>query len=73
MEIKTRLVSYLFFKYTEKKHKNDPVFMEEQRQREEAYKKRVEEENRALEEYDFSGDDYSDDVSVSEQNPQNSL
>ena len=65
------LVSYLLLKYTEKKHKNDPVYMEEQRQREEAYRKRIEEENRNLEQYDFSGDDYSDDTSVIEQNAQN--
>ena len=64
------LVSYLLLKYTEKKHKNDPVYMEEQRQREEAYRKRIEEENRNLEQYDFAGDDYSDDIPAIEQDTQ---
>lgn len=72
MTLKTRLIITALFiaascvcliilKIIEKKHKNDPVFQEEKRQREEAYKKRIEKENEELKNYTFSDSDYSDD------------
>lgn len=55
------LISNLLHKWIKKKHKEDPVFQEEQRRREEAYKQRIAEENASLQNYEFSGYDYSDD------------
>lgn len=57
----TFIFSQLLYKWIKKKHNEDPVFMEEQKRREEAYRKKIEEENENLQNYDFSGDDYSDD------------
>lgn len=54
------LIFHLLYKWIAKRHKADPVFQEEQRKREEAYNRRVEQENKSLQEYAFSGD-YSDD------------
>lgn len=56
------LIFHLLYKWITKKHKSDPVFQEEQRRKEEAYKKRVEQENQSLQRYAFSGD-YSDEDS----------
>ena len=71
MSLKTRLtitaifiaascICLIILKIIEKRHKNDPVFQEEKRQREEAYKKRMEQENEELKNYTFSDSDYSD-------------
>ena len=57
----TFMVSQLLYKWIKKKHSEDPVYLEEQKRREEAYRKKIEEENEILQNYDFSGDDYSDD------------
>lgn len=71
MSLKTRLTITVLFiaascicliilKIIEKKHKNDPVFQEEKRQREEAYRKRIKQENEELKNYTFSDSDYND-------------
>lgn len=71
MSLKTRLMITVLFiaascicliilKIIEKNHKNDPVFQEEKRQREEAYRKRREQENEELKNYTFSDSDYKD-------------
>ena len=57
-------ICLVILKIIEKKHKNDPVFQEEKRQREEAYKKRMEQENEELKNYTFSDSDYSDDAHI---------
>lgn len=42
-------ISFHFIqKYIMKKHREDPTFVEEQRRREEAYRKKIEEENDML-------------------------
>lgn len=58
------LISYLMLKHIQKEHKKDPVFMEEQRKREAAYKEKIEQENRSLQEYVFSDEEYSDDEEI---------
>lgn len=66
------LISNLLYKWIKKKHKEDPVFQEEQRRREEAYKQRIEEENASLQNYEFSGyDDSDDEMSESQEMAEN--
>lgn len=56
----TAIIAYLIYRIIKKKHSNDPVFLEEQRLRQEAYREKIEEENRELAEYDLRDYDYRD-------------